>query len=157
MISPLITGPMLASWRTSSIGPNLAWSALLSSNSLPDVGRPMVPPPVVGDADGLAPGTAAAEEPGDAEGPGDALGSGDVPADAPGDADADAAPDAAGEPDAPGDADAPGEPDAPGDGLATGVCSSWRPIWIVRIWTYDLSPAVVIATEPGRPCSSMTA
>src|SRR5439155_7737453 len=48
--------------------------------------------------------------------------------------------------------DADGEPDALGLGLGL---NSARPICSVRIRRYDLSPDVVIATVPGRPCSAM--
>src|SRR6187431_2080902 len=97
-------GPMLASWRTSSIGPNASSSAKRRSASLPVVGNTTTPPGA-DEGDGLAPG-----EP---DGPGEA--------------------DDAGEADAPGDDDAPAEAvgAAVGPGVELG-CSA-RPIWSVRI------------------------
>ena len=65
--------------------------------------------------------------------------------------------DAAGDADVSGEPDAPGEPEAPGLGLAFAFGNSARPIWTVRIRTYDLFPEVVIAAVPGRPCSAITA
>ena len=91
-ISALMIGPMFASWRTSSIGPNLLSSAKRRSASLPVVGSPIAPPGL-GDADGdapgdeLAPGTTPPEATGedDADGAGDALGAADGLAEGAGD------------------------------------------------------------------------
>src|SRR3954452_3993733 len=174
--SALMIGPMFASCRTSSIGPNLSSSAKRRSASLPVVGRPMAPP-APGDADGagLAPGTTAPDAPGEAEGPAlasaDALGAADeaelAAADEPGDAGGTDVPGGsvliaageavAAEPDAAVDPDGDGAPEAPGLGLGLGLVfgNSASPICSVRISTYDLSPAVVIAAVPGRSCAAM--
>src|SRR4051812_24853079 len=148
------------------MGPNLSSSAKRRSASLPVVGRPIAPP-VVGDADGpgLAPGTMAPDAPGDAEAAADGatLGAADAAADGPalagGEARsvepgpivliapaADAATDGAGEPEAEGEPEAPGEALVLGAGLGENAA---RPICSVRISTYDLPPAVVMAAVPG--------
>src|SRR6187549_26304 len=118
-------------------------------------------PPASGEADGLGPAVPA-EAAGEPDAAGEALGAGDPLAAGvalgPGVALADGDPLGPGLAEAPAEADGPGDPEAPGEALGAGegLGSCVRPICSVRIRTYSLSPAVVIATVPGRPWSCMT-
>ena len=172
-ISALMIGPMLASWRTSSMGPNWSSSAKRRSASLPVVGQAagrrrcrrwaatrraprqgrvataMRTLPTAGRRLRWRPGRRCRSEPRDETRSTMPRRHG---------ARCRAARRCCG-----GEPDAPGEPEAAGPSRTQSradsgwrVGNSARPICSVRISTYDLSPAVVIAAVPGRPCSAMT-